>query len=247
MTTIKSAKLMIATRQPEALWAIEAASDGHPVLLMAGAAVVSRRVRGWGAPAIAVDPSTASRLASHTVTVHVPLMHEAAVQCGSLSELASPEPVHGAGWLCRARPRGTIVDAALAAALHGERDPIEDPIVALALGRPPAAIDEDDLARHAEQVRERREASWARREPPPCDPTDEARARNPALDRRIDELELSVSTYGVLDRAGLQTIADLCGRTEPELLKLRGFGRKHLAELKQILADLGLSLGMRDA
>jgi DNA-directed RNA polymerase alpha subunit len=106
--------------------------------------------------------------------------------------------------------------------------------------------DEDELARFAEQSRERRDQVWARLQPPPGDPADDARARNPALDRRVDELELSVATANCLQHAAIETIADLCRSSESELLKLRGLGRKHLQEIKQILADLGLSLGMRE-
>jgi len=245
VTTIKSAKRMVAAERPEALMAIVAASDGYPVLLMAGATVVSRRVQGWDAPAIAVDPSTARSLASHTVTVHVPLMHEAALQCASLEGLAS-DPTHAAGWLCRARWRGDLVASARTAALRGDRDDLGDPIVAAALGRPPAPIDDTELSAWAERERERRARAWERLSSPAEDPADDGSTRNPNLDRRVDELELAVATANALQNAGIETIADLCRRTEMDVLELRGFRRRSLVELKQLLTALGLGFGMRD-
>jgi hypothetical protein len=247
VTTIKSAKRMVEARRPEALWAIEEASDGHPVLLMAGATVVSRRVRAWDAPAIAVDPATARHLASRAVTVHVPLMHEAALQCAALDDWPrTAEPSRARGWLCRARQHGGLVTAVLGAALHGERDAVEDPVVSLALGRVPEPVDETERERWAERERERRERAWARLQPP-AEVQGDASVRNPNLERRLDELEISVASSLAFQNAGLETVGDLCRRTESELLKLRGFGRKNLKEIKGILADLGLSLGMRDA
>ncbi|UCF69334.1 MAG: DNA-directed RNA polymerase subunit alpha [Acidobacteriota bacterium] len=65
------------------------------------------------------------------------------------------------------------------------------------------------------------------------------------LDRSIDELDLSVRSYNCLKNAGLETIRDLVQKTEAELLKTKNFGRKSLNEIKELLADMGLSLGMR--
>jgi DNA-directed RNA polymerase subunit alpha len=68
---------------------------------------------------------------------------------------------------------------------------------------------------------------------------------NAWLSRRTDELELSVKTANALMHAGLETIGALVQKTESELLALKGFGPKSVQELKEILAELGLSLGMR--
>ncbi len=65
------------------------------------------------------------------------------------------------------------------------------------------------------------------------------------LDRSIDELELSVRSYNCLKNAGIETVGDLVQRTEAELLKTKNFGRKSLNEIKELLADMKLSLGMR--
>jgi microcompartment protein CcmL/EutN len=239
VTTIKSARRMVDARQPEALAAVEAASDGAAVLLMAGPAIVTRRVRGWDAPCVAVDPSTAERMASDVVAVHLPLMHEAAMQCETLADFPAADRRRTSGWLGRARR--SLIAAARRAALHGERDGLDDPVVRLAFGRPPEPVDAAERERWAERERERQERAWERLRPLP----DET-ATNSALERRIDELELSVATYNALDRAGLQTVGELCRRSESELLELQGFKRRDLADIKQILADLGLSLGMSD-
>jgi hypothetical protein len=217
------------------------------VLLMAGPAVVARRVRAWDAPAIAVDEPTALRLASRTVTLHVPLMHEAALQCAMLEDLPRPEPRAGSGWMCRARQSGRLVEAAVTAALHGERDGLDDPVVSLALGRPPGALDEGRVEHWAAQEVERRGRIWERVGARSGDAEDaeQGQHRNPYLDRSLDELELSVATSNALAEGGVRTIGELCRRTETEVLKLRNIGRKGLREIKEILSALGLSLGMR--
>lgn len=66
-----------------------------------------------------------------------------------------------------------------------------------------------------------------------------------AFERRVDEFGLSVATAKVLASAGLETIGQLCQRTESDLLKIDGVGRAGLREVKELLADLGLSLRMR--
>ena len=64
------------------------------------------------------------------------------------------------------------------------------------------------------------------------------------LSRSVDELELSVRSYNCLKNADIKTIGDLVTRTEAEMLKTKNFGRKSLNEIKDILAEMGLSLGM---
>nr|NIV50176.1 hypothetical protein [Gammaproteobacteria bacterium] len=56
--------------------------------------------------------------------------------------------------------------------------------------------------------------------------------------------ELSVRSYNCLKNANIKTIGDLVTRTEAEMLKTKNFGRKSLNEIKDILAEMGLSLGM---
>jgi DNA-directed RNA polymerase subunit alpha len=64
------------------------------------------------------------------------------------------------------------------------------------------------------------------------------------LNRSVDELELSVRSYNCLKNADIRTIGELVQRNESEMLKTRNFGRKSLNEIKNILANMGLSLGM---
>jgi len=68
---------------------------------------------------------------------------------------------------------------------------------------------------------------------------------NENLFRNVDELELSVRASNCLKTAAIRTIADLVQRTEGELLKTKNFGKKSLNEIKTILGEMGLSLGMR--
>ena len=68
---------------------------------------------------------------------------------------------------------------------------------------------------------------------------------NEHLDKSVEELELSVRSYNCLKNASIRTIRELVQKTEPEMLKTKNFGRKSLNEIKDILASMGLSLGMR--
>ena len=68
---------------------------------------------------------------------------------------------------------------------------------------------------------------------------------NENLFRSVDELELSVRSANCLQQANIKTIGDLVQRTEGEMLKTKNFGRKSLKEIKEILAEMGLSLGMK--
>jgi DNA-directed RNA polymerase subunit alpha len=68
---------------------------------------------------------------------------------------------------------------------------------------------------------------------------------NENLFRSVEELELSVRSANCLQNANIHLIGELVQRTESEMLKTKNFGRKSLKEIKEILADMGLSLGMR--
>ena len=65
------------------------------------------------------------------------------------------------------------------------------------------------------------------------------------LNRSVEELELSVRSYNCLKNANIQTIGELVQKSEAEMLRTKNFGRKSLNEIKEILANMGLSLGMR--
>ena len=68
---------------------------------------------------------------------------------------------------------------------------------------------------------------------------------NAALLKKVDELELSVRSANCLQNANIRYIGELVQRTESEMLKTKNFGRKSLKEIKEILAEMGLSLGMK--
>ena len=61
----------------------------------------------------------------------------------------------------------------------------------------------------------------------------------------VEELELSVRSYNCLKNANIQTISELIQKTDGEMLKTRNFGRKSLNEIKEILEEMGLHLGMK--
>ena len=70
-------------------------------------------------------------------------------------------------------------------------------------------------------------------------------AFNENLFRSVDELELSVRSANCLKNADIRHIGELVQKTEQEMLKTKNFGRKSLNEIKEILAEMGLSLGMK--
>ena len=62
----------------------------------------------------------------------------------------------------------------------------------------------------------------------------------------IDELELSVRSYNCLKRAGINTVKDLCEKTQEDMMKVRNLGKKSLDEVLNKLKELGLSLNTGD-
>jgi DNA-directed RNA polymerase subunit alpha len=65
------------------------------------------------------------------------------------------------------------------------------------------------------------------------------------LNRSVDELELSVRSANCLKNSSIRYIYELVQKTEAEMLKTKNFGRKSLNEIKEILAGMGLTLGMK--
>ncbi len=65
------------------------------------------------------------------------------------------------------------------------------------------------------------------------------------LERNVNELELSVRSYNCLKNANITSIRDLVLKTDAEMLKTKNFGRKSLNEIKEILTNMGLTLGMK--
>src|SRR6185295_13168961 len=65
-------------------------------------------------------------------------------------------------------------------------------------------------------------------------------------ERSVDELGLSVRSFNCIRNAHIRTLGELVSRTEEDLLKSKNFGRKSLNEIKDVLTEFGLHLGMRD-
>lgn len=82
------------------------------------------------------------------------------------------------------------------------------------------------------------------------EPAEESKdSRSPSLNenlfRSVDDLELSVRSANCLKNANIRYIGELVVRSEAEMLKTKNFGRKSLNEIKEILTEMGLSLGMK--
>src|SRR5579871_5331212 len=68
---------------------------------------------------------------------------------------------------------------------------------------------------------------------------------NENLFRPVEGLPISVRSFNGLQNADIKYVGELVQRTEQDMLKIKNFGRKSLTEIKEVLADMGLSLGMR--
>lgn len=82
------------------------------------------------------------------------------------------------------------------------------------------------------------------------EPSDEIKSMgssslNENLFRSVDDLELSVRSANCLKNANIRYIGELVVRSEAEMLKTKNFGRKSLNEIKEILVEMGLGLGMK--
>lgn len=70
--------------------------------------------------------------------------------------------------------------------------------------------------------------------------------RNKLMEMTIEELDLSVRSYNCLKRAGINTVAELCAKSDEEMIKVRNLGKKSLEEVKQKLEAIGLGLRESD-
>ncbi len=68
---------------------------------------------------------------------------------------------------------------------------------------------------------------------------------NETIFKPIEDLELSVRAYNCLKSAGINTVLELVQKTEQELLKTKNFGKRSLDEIKEVLQNHGLTLGMK--
>jgi len=107
---------------------------------------------------------------------------------------------------------------------------------------------EDAIAQAAKVLKDHYQMfiNFEEQQEPEAPRVDEKRLKIAAnLQKSVDELELSVRSYNCLKNANIRTIADLVQKTEAEMLKTRNFGRKSLNEIKEILEEMDLSLGMK--
>jgi DNA-directed RNA polymerase subunit alpha len=68
---------------------------------------------------------------------------------------------------------------------------------------------------------------------------------NEFLNQPVEDLELSVRSANCLKNADINFIGELCQKTDQEMLKTKNFGRKSLNEIKALLSERGLTLGLK--
>jgi DNA-directed RNA polymerase subunit alpha len=109
-----------------------------------------------------------------------------------------------------------------------------------------AVTPEDSLAIAARILQEQLQLFINFEEPSAA--SEEAKAVEPPFNknllRKVDELELSVRSANCLKNDNIVYIGDLVQKTEAEMLRTPNFGRKSLNEIKEVLAQMGLHLGM---
>ncbi len=111
-----------------------------------------------------------------------------------------------------------------------------------------SVLPEDALAYGAKILKEQMTPFINFEEEPEPEEEDEAEEEpkmNENLFRPVSELELSVRSANCLKNANITLIGELVQKTEQEMLKTKNFGRKSLNEIKAILEEMGLSLGMK--
>lgn len=241
-TTIKSSKRMLEQRRPEALRVLAAVSEGMPVLLANGAQALSRAITAWEAPAIGVDVDTFHRLDGGPVQLFTPITTQAALELSAFPDAPSVRAREARGWLSEAWRDGVLMPFVQRAARTGECEEQPGVMLRCTMGRLPLDAPPTEAMERWENERRERQTGAMR--------SLEAEKRSaatlpPQWEQSLDELEFSARVAKVLGAMGLKTVGELCQRTEADLLKGKNFSRKFLKEVKEMLADMGLSLGMR--
>ena len=230
-TTIKSAKKLVEKDRVLARQFLEMAMFDR-VVLFGGSkpAMVGSKVDVWEHPSIELDRATAEAIGVRTgdiVSMFLPISDAGQHAAKHLAARSTPLPGMSS-WVsdvvCASNPTSVLVDHAR----RGSIDPCTWAVAALLVGGYPPTGEAPKIANGPAPKRD---------EPEPV--------QNEQLDRSVDELELSVRTANGLQNARIRTIRDLVQKTEADLLKVRNFGRQSLKEVKEILAEMGLSLGMR--
>jgi DNA-directed RNA polymerase subunit alpha len=109
------------------------------------------------------------------------------------------------------------------------------------------AVAPDNAVAYAARILQDQLQVFINFEEPQLRATEEAKpdlAFNPVLLKKVDELELSVRSANCLKNDNIVYIGDLIQKTEGEMLRTPNFGRKSLNEIKAVLAEMGLHLGM---
>lgn len=109
------------------------------------------------------------------------------------------------------------------------------------------AISPDDAVAYAARILQDQLQIFVNFEEPEQKHVEETRPElefNAALLKKVDELELSVRSANCLKNDNIVYIGDLIQKTEAEMLRTPNFGRKSLNEIKEVLAQMGLHLGM---
>jgi hypothetical protein len=230
-TTIKSAKTIVRRDPAIARELLDMVLHDRYVLLTSTRTPqwFGTRIEVGEAPVLEVTPEIAQRLGvatGDTLSLHLPVSDAGQAEARKLVAGTLPPQ---RGWVHEVATSANPIATLTAAARGGATDPCTSVHAAMLVGGlpyqgPPAP--QPTLG------------------PPPHKAEPEP-AANPYLDRLVDELELSVRTANALQHANITTIRQLVQRTESELLKGKNFGRQSLREVKEILAELGLQLGMR--
>ena len=109
------------------------------------------------------------------------------------------------------------------------------------------AVTPEDAVAYAARILQDQLQTFVNFEEPEQKHVEEARPElefNAALLKKVDELELSVRSANCLKNDNIVYIGDLIQKTESEMLRTPNFGRKSLNEIKEVLAQMGLHLGM---
>jgi len=229
--TIKSARRLVA-RNAEARTNMVKAVFADRVVLIASrdpsqSAMVAIRVEPCDHSVFELDPATAQRLGIRTgdvIAVHLPVSDTAQLVAKSLAE--SAVRATPSGWIHGVSVARDHVSALVSAARSNAADLCEWPQAALLLGGYPY---EGEPPPRVELLA------------PEPQPIDQAQY----LDMFVDQLELAVRTANALQNAKIVTIRELVAHPEQDLLALPNFGPKSLKEIKEILANMGLQLGMK--
>jgi DNA-directed RNA polymerase subunit alpha len=109
------------------------------------------------------------------------------------------------------------------------------------------AVTPEDAVAYAARILQDQLQTFVNFEEPEQKQVEESRPElefNAALLKKVDELELSVRSANCLKNDNIVYIGDLIQKTESEMLRTPNFGRKSLNEIKEVLAQMGLHLGM---